>query len=130
MTNKDVLFNMPTAKRVKTRQLPIVWTDEDKEGVLYPYEDALVIKASVPSKKFDWILVDSWSSVDVLLKSILDKMRITYLSPEYASTSLKGFGGGRLTPLGVAELPITIGSAPFENTMMLDFIIVDKDSPY
>ena len=49
---------------------------------------------------------------------------------EHTNTSLKGFSGGRLTPLGVVELPITIGSILFKKTMILDFIMVDKESPY
>lgn len=49
---------------------------------------------------------------------------------EYTSTCLKGFGGGRLTPLGVVELPIIIGSAPFKKTTILDFFVVDEESPY
>lgn len=38
---------------------PIMWMVENKEGVLYPHEDELVIKATVTSKKFDRILVDT-----------------------------------------------------------------------
>ena len=37
---------MPAAKKVKVRQVPIMWTDDDEESILYPHEDALVIKAS------------------------------------------------------------------------------------
>ena len=57
-------------------------------------------------------------------------MGIADLRIEHINTSLKGFGGGRLAPLGVVELPITIGSAPLEKTMILDFIVVDEESPY
>ena len=46
VTSKEVLFNLPAAKRSKMRQVPIMWTDADEEGVLYPHEDALVIKAN------------------------------------------------------------------------------------
>ena len=57
----------------------IMWTYEDEEGILYPHEDALVIKVTAASKKFDRILVDIGSSVDVLLKSTLEEMGITDL---------------------------------------------------
>ena len=43
---------------------------------------------------------------------------------------MKGFGGGKLVPLGVVELPITIGSSPTERTMILDFVVVDEEGPY
>lgn len=97
---------------------------------MYPHEDALVIKVTIASKKFDRILVDTGSSVDVLFKITLDEMGITDLRIEYTSTSLKGFGGGKLTPLGVIELPIKIRSTPSKKTMILDFIVVDEESPY
>lgn len=57
ITSKVIFFNTPATKRARTRQVPIIWTDEDEdedeEGVLYPHEDALVIKATVASKNFD-----------------------------------------------------------------------------
>ncbi|KAH9715068.1 hypothetical protein KPL71_020894 [Citrus sinensis] len=130
MTSKEVLLNTPAAKRVRVRQVPIMWTDEDEEGILYPHEDALVIKATVASKKVDRILIDTGSSVDVLFKSTLEKMGIADRKLEYTNTSLKGFGGGKLVPLGVVELPITIGSSPTERTMILDFVVVDEEGPY
>ncbi|KAH9727588.1 Ribonuclease H [Citrus sinensis] len=130
MTSKEVLLNTPAAKRARVRQVPIMWTDEDEEGILYPHEDALVIKATVASKKFDRILIDTGSSVDVLFKSTLEEMGIADRKLEYTNTSLKGFGGGKLVPLGVVELPITIGSSPTERTMILDFVVVDEEGPY
>lgn len=90
-----------------------MWTDGDDEGVLYRHEDALVTSAVVMRKMFVWILVDTGSSVDVLFKSTLDEMGIMDLKLEITSKSLKGFGGERLTPLGLVELPITIGSTSF-----------------
>ena len=66
----------------------------------------------------------------MLFKSTLEEMRITDLRLEHTNTSLKGFGGGKLVPLGVVELPITIGSSPTERTMMLDFLVVDEEGPY
>lgn len=99
LTNKEVFFNLPAAKRVRVRQVLIMWTDDDEECVLYPHEDALVIKASVAGKEFQRILMDTGSSVDILFKSTMDKMKITDLKLEHTTTSLKRFGGGRLTPM-------------------------------
>lgn len=52
LTSKDVFLNLPIAKKAKVRQVPIIWTDDDEEGVLYPHEDAWVIKAMVAGKEF------------------------------------------------------------------------------
>lgn len=35
-----------------------------------------------------------------------------------------------LSPFGVVELPIMIDSAPLEKIMILDFVVVDKESPH
>ena len=107
-----------------------MWTDEDEEGILYPHEDALIIKATAASKKFDRILIDTGSSVDVLFKSILEEMGMPDLRLEHTNTSLKGFGGGKLVSLGMVELPITIGSSPTEKTFILDFVVIDEKGPY
>ncbi|XP_015384632.1 uncharacterized protein LOC107176502 [Citrus sinensis] len=130
MTSKNVFFNTPVAKRARVSQVPIMWTDEDEEVILYLHEDALVIKATVASKKFDRIQVDTGSSVDVLFKSTLEEMGIADMRLEHTNTSLKGFGGGKLVLLGMVELPITIRSSPTEKTMILDFVVVDEDGFY
>ncbi|XP_024037618.1 uncharacterized protein LOC112097221 [Citrus clementina] len=129
MTSKEVLFNLPVAKRTKVRQVPIMWTDDDEEGILYPHDDALVIKAIVASTELQRILVDTSNSVDILFKSALNDMGILDLKLERTNTSLKGFGEGRLTPTGIIELLITIGSKPFERTMMLEFVVGDAFWP-
>lgn len=74
--------------------------------------------------------MDTESSIDFWFKSTMNEIGIADLTMDHTSMSLKGFGRGKITPLGVVELPITIGSAPFEKTMILDFIVVDEDSPY
>lgn len=48
--------------------------------------------------------------MDVLFKSTLNEMGIADLRLEHTNTSLKGFGEGKLIPLGMVKLPITIGS--------------------
>ena len=107
-----------------------MWTYEDEEGILYPHEDGLVIKATAASKKFNRILVDTGSSIDVLFKSALEEVGIADLRLEHTNTSLKGFGAGKLVLLGVVELPITIASSSTEKTMILDFVVVDEEGPY
>ena len=117
MTSKEVFFNTRVVERVRIRQVPIMWADEDEEEILYPHEDALVIKVTAVSKKFDRILVDTGSSVNVLFKSTLEEMGIKDLRLEHTNTSLKGFGRGKLVLLGVVELPVTIGSSPIEKRL-------------
>ena len=65
-----------------------------------------------------------------MFKSTLDEIGLADLRIEHTNMSLKGFGGGILTPLCMVELSITIGSTPFEKTMILDFVVVDEESSY
>lgn len=65
-----------------------------------------------------------------MFKSTLYEIGITDLRIEHTNTSLKGFSEGRLTPLGVVELSITIGSASSEKRIILNFVVVDEKSPY
>lgn len=77
MISHKVLFNVPAVKKMRTRQVPIMWIKDNEEGVLYPHKDALLIKASVVRCEFNRILVDSGSSDDVLFKGTLDaKIRL------------------------------------------------------
>ena len=48
LTSKDVFFNLPIAKRENVRQVPII----------YPHDDALVIKVTLAGKEFQRILGD------------------------------------------------------------------------
>lgn len=67
MPNHNVLFNKPLPELTKTSQVTFTWTKDDKEEVLYPNADALVIKANVASKEHNKILVESASLVDIFL---------------------------------------------------------------
>lgn len=66
---------------------------------MYPHEDALVISADMPSKKFDRILVDTGSSMDVLFKSTLNEIETTSLRLENTITSLKRFCRGKINSI-------------------------------
>ncbi|KAL0292643.1 UNVERIFIED_CONTAM: hypothetical protein Sradi_6982200 [Sesamum radiatum] len=52
----------------------ITLSDEDKEGITYPHEEALVVSAVVSNIEVRRILVDSGSSVDILFEATFPKM--------------------------------------------------------
>lgn len=94
------------------------------------HEDVVMIKANVTSKEFNRILMASGSSMDIPFKSTLYEMGIVDLRLEHTNTSLKEFGRGKVTPLGVMELLVTIGLRPFEKIVMLDSLMIEENSPY
>lgn len=121
---------MLAVKRAKTKQVSILWTEDDKKEILNLHEDAVMIKANVTSKEFNRILMASGSSMDILFKSTLYEMGIVDLRLEHTNTSLKEFGRGKLMPLGVMELLMTIGLRPFEKIVILDSLMIEENSPY
>lgn len=65
---------MLAVKRAKTKQVSILWTEDDKEEILNLHEDAVMIKANVTSKEFNRILMALGNSMDILFKSTLYEM--------------------------------------------------------
>lgn len=121
---------MLAVKRVKTKQVSILWIEDDKKEILNLHEDFVMIKANVTSKEFNRILMASGSSMDIPFKSTLYEMGIVDLRLEHTNTSLKEFGRGKVTPLGVMELLVTIGLRPFEKIVMLDSLMIEENNPY
>lgn len=87
-TSKDVNFasqNHSRVPRVLDHLIPILFTEKNTEGILYPHDDALVITLKVATIKVARTLVDTGSSVDVIFKSVLDQLliespRITHMT--------------------------------------------------
>lgn len=121
---------MLAVKRAKTKQVSILWIEDDKKEILNLHEDFVMIKANVTSKEFNRILMASGSSMDIPFKSTLYEMGIVDLRLEHTNTSLKEFGRGKVTPLGVMELLVTIGLRPFEKIVMLDSLMIEENNPY
>ena len=104
--------------------------DEDEEAVTHPHEDALVVKVVLAGQELNRAFVDGGSSVDILFKQTLDDLQIGDLRLDPVRTSLKRFGGAELIPLGLIDLPLTIGSSPLQKTLMATWLVVDEPSPY
>ena len=107
-----------------------MFTDEDEEAVADPHEDVLVVKVVLTWQELNQTLVDGGSSVDILFKQTQDDLQIGDLRLDPVRASLKGFGEAELIPLGLIDLPLTIGSSPLQKTMMVTWVVVGEPSPY
>ncbi|XP_073025056.1 uncharacterized protein [Primulina eburnea] len=76
------------------------------------------------------IFVDSGSSVNVLFKEAMDQMDLGEYTVEPISTALFGFTGHAIHPLGVVNLPLSLGSGDIRETRVINFVIVDAPSSY
>ena len=63
-----------------------MFTDEDAQGVSFPHDDALIIKATIGDTEVDRILVDPGSAVDIISKETLESLGVEYTTLTNDST--------------------------------------------
>ncbi|KAK1583598.1 hypothetical protein Q3G72_025383 [Acer saccharum] len=127
----DVNSIEPDPKRIKEGWDPIIFTEADSHGVDVKPNDALVISARIGHMEVHWILIDNGSLADILSAEVYDQLRLDRKDLQAFHTPLKGFGGAEVRSLGTVKLPVKIGKAPCQKTVLLDFVVVDtKNWPY
>ncbi|XP_073137176.1 uncharacterized protein [Henckelia pumila] len=103
---------------------------EDLKGVSSNHNDALVIRDMVANYDVARIFVDSGSSVNVLFQEAINQMDLGRFKMEPIVTSLFGFTGHAIRPVGLVHLPLTLGKGNGRKTRIVSFIIVDAPSAY
>ncbi|XP_074591767.1 uncharacterized protein LOC141847612 [Curcuma longa] len=72
----------------------------------------------------------SRSSVNIIFKKAFDQMQIDEADLQPMATSLFGFTGNEVQPLGQITLAISLGEEPLRRTRRVPFTIVDAPSAY
>ncbi|KAK0605493.1 hypothetical protein LWI29_027475 [Acer saccharum] len=127
----DVNSIEPDPKRIKEGWDPIIFTEADSHGVDVRPNDALVISARIGHREVHRILIDNGSSADILSVEVYDQLRLDRKDLQPFPTPLRGFGGVEVRSLGTVKLPVKIGKAPCQKTVLLDFVVVDTENwPY
>ncbi|KAL0463060.1 UNVERIFIED_CONTAM: hypothetical protein Slati_0193600 [Sesamum latifolium] len=102
----------------------------DTQGVHLPYNDALVIFATIANYTVQRIFVDSGSSMDILFIKVYQQMELGDVPLEPVDTLLYGFAGEVVHPLGQISLPISLGIEPARKTRIVRFMVVDMPFAY
>ena len=76
------------------------------------------------------VLVDTGSSVNIMYKSTLERMKLSVKDLEPCNQTIYGFSGEGLAPAGMIKIPVTMGSAPASRTLLSTFVVVDCPSAY
>jgi hypothetical protein len=118
------------SKLQKRETPPIVFTDEDLQGIVLPHDDALVVTLLISNYNVHKVLIDTGSSADILFMGAFERMAIDKGRILPMTTPLVGFNGEKVHPVGTISLPVTAGFEPVQSTVMIDFIIVNKPSAY
>ncbi|XP_073041818.1 uncharacterized protein [Primulina eburnea] len=103
---------------------------DDLRGIVAPHNDALVVTATVANYDVARIFIDNGSSVNILFKSTLDKMKVEGFEFDPISTPLYGFAGHAIPPIGHIVLPLSLRHEPRRVTKMTTFTMVDTPSAY
>ncbi|XP_074574021.1 uncharacterized protein LOC141830496 [Curcuma longa] len=102
----------------------------DLEGVETPHDDALVVHATIANYNIARVFVDTGSSVNIIFLKAFAQMQIDKADLAPMTTSLFGFTGNEVRPLGQITLAISLGEEPLKRTRRVPFIIVDAPSAY
>ncbi|RRT63122.1 hypothetical protein B296_00000877 [Ensete ventricosum] len=114
-------------KRPRPRGDPGFTFDFESE---YPdHDDALVITACIANACIRCIMIDTGSSTDILYLDAFHKLRMTNRDLAPMTSTLTGFTGDAITPVGVVTLVI-FGDEPRTKTLMVQFMVVDLPSAY
>ncbi|GJX76871.1 reverse transcriptase domain-containing protein [Tanacetum coccineum] len=94
-------------------------------------EGPLVIEAEIGGHAVHRMYVDGGSSMEVLYEHCFNRLRPEIKSQMVpATTSLTGFSGETIWPLGQLRLWVTIGDAEHFTKAWMNFMIVRSPSPY
>ncbi|XP_056699639.1 uncharacterized protein [Spinacia oleracea] len=116
----------PSHLRPAQKNLPSVEiSKDDYRRAATPYDDdPLVIEIKVADLKVKRVLVDTWSSSDIISLQCLRKLRHNPEDIEKVYGPLVGFGGSIVRPIGSILLPSSIGVPPVTKEVVIRFIIV------
>ncbi|GJX74912.1 reverse transcriptase domain-containing protein [Tanacetum coccineum] len=111
-------------KRVREITFPSLTTISGIEG-------PLVIEAEIGGHTIYRMYVDRGSSTEVLYEHCFNQLRLEIKNQMVpATTSLTGFSGETIWPLGQLRLLVTIGKAYHSTRAWMNFMIVRSLSPY
>ncbi|XP_042951997.1 uncharacterized protein LOC122289093 [Carya illinoinensis] len=108
----------------------ISFDEEDRQGVLYPHDDALVITLVIANYTTRQVLVDNGSFANILFWEAFVKIGIDVDKLRLSPTPLKGFSGDTIQPIEAITLPVTVGTGTRTTTTMTVFLVVKAPSSY
>ncbi|GJZ75040.1 reverse transcriptase domain-containing protein [Tanacetum coccineum] len=111
-------------KRVSKITFPSLTTSSGTEG-------PLVIEAEIGGYMIHRMYVDGGSSTEVLYEHCFNRLRLEIKNQTVpATTSLTGFSGETIWPLGQLRILVTIVDADHSTKAWMNFMIVRSLSPY
>ncbi|KAJ8478747.1 hypothetical protein OPV22_022474 [Ensete ventricosum] len=76
------------------------------------------------------VMIDTGSSADVLYFDVFQRLGLTDLDLTPLTSTLTGFTGDSISPMGATTIPITFGGEPRSKTLLVSFMVVKLPSAY
>ncbi|RRT36962.1 hypothetical protein B296_00046170 [Ensete ventricosum] len=100
-------------------------------GEEYPcHDDALVISIRMANAYVKRVMINTGSSIDILYFDAFQKLRLTDKDLVTLTSTLIGFTGDFVSPVGAATIPAMFGGEPRSMTLMVSFMVVKLPSAY
>ncbi|CAL8994500.1 unnamed protein product [Prunus brigantina] len=109
---------------------PITFSEEEEEGIIYPHDDPMIIRAEIADYDVGRVLIDTGSSVNVIFTDAFRGLGIADSMVNRQITPLLSFSGDLVQPVGSISLPIAFGVAPRKTMTYDQFLIVDCPTAY
>ncbi|CAL2257122.1 unnamed protein product [Prunus armeniaca] len=112
----------------KVRWEPITFCEEEEEeeGIIYPHDDPMIIRAEIADYDVGRVLIDTGSSVNVIFADAFKGLGIADSMVNWQIMPLLSFSGDLIQPVGSISLPV----APTRTMTYDQFLIVDYPTAY
>lgn len=88
------------------------FSKEDARGIKQPHDDPLVIMIMIEGFNTRRVLVDNWSSGDIIYLSSFQQLKLDPKKFRPFESPLVSFSGDKVYPGGIMMLAVTTGSYP------------------
>ncbi|KFK36506.1 hypothetical protein AALP_AA4G133100 [Arabis alpina] len=122
----DVCANISAPAKPRLSNDPITFDEQDTEGLDQPHNDPLVINLTVYDFNIARVLIDTGSSVDVIFKKTLERMKIDLSIIKGQPKPITGFSGEITMTMGTVRLPVQADNVK----KMVDFTVSDHPTIY
>ncbi|CAL8150708.1 unnamed protein product [Prunus armeniaca] len=110
--------------------MTITFCEEEEEGIIYPHDDPMIIRAEITDYDVGRVLIDTGSSVNVIFADAFRGLGIADNMVNRQITPLLSFSGDLVQPVGSVSLPIAFGIFPRKTMTYDQFLIVDYPTAY
>ncbi|KFK44296.1 hypothetical protein AALP_AA1G239700 [Arabis alpina] len=122
----DVCANVSAPAKPRLFSDSIAFDEKDTEGLDQPHNDPLVINLTIYDFNIARVLIDTGSSVDVIFRKTLERMKIDLSTIKGRPKPITGFSGETTMTMGTIRLPVQAGNVKH----MVDFTVSDHPAIY